>query len=195
MLHMMDVLLGHRLLSTGCRLCGRAAGRQRLRLSAYRAAHWRVFCSVEMCACAWCCLSSIDVAVDTHYQQANCEQEETVKCAPAERKQHQRWRHCLRSKEAEGARGLPSSQGADTRQRQAPRRKTYALCALTRQAAKPTLTCRPCCRACTAASPAHSLPATGEPCPCFERQLSLVSCLWHTCLTPCLQQVSPASHL
>ena len=51
MLHVIDVLLAHRLLSSGCRLCGRASGRHRLRLSAHGAAQWRVFCSVETCAC------------------------------------------------------------------------------------------------------------------------------------------------
>ena len=51
MLHVMDVLLAHRLLSSGCRLCGRAPGRRRLCGRAHGAAQWRVFCSVETCAC------------------------------------------------------------------------------------------------------------------------------------------------
>lgn len=57
MLYVMDVLLAHRLLSSGCRLCGCAPGRHRLRLNAHGAAQWRVFCSVETCAGVWCSLS------------------------------------------------------------------------------------------------------------------------------------------
>ena len=56
MLHVMDALLAHRLLSSGCRLCGGAPGRQRLRLSGHGAAQWRVFCSVETCASVCCSL-------------------------------------------------------------------------------------------------------------------------------------------
>lgn len=63
MLHVMDVLLAHGLLSSGCRLCGRAPGRHRLRLSAQGAAQCRVFCSVETCALVLSALCDMFVSI------------------------------------------------------------------------------------------------------------------------------------